>query len=255
MTTGLGEAPSKVCPMLSKVSFSIVSHGHGRFVELLLGDFRSLRLPSYEILITLNIEEDEGFISRHEDLPITVIRNSTRRGFGENHNKAFSLASGEFFAVVNPDVRLKNDFVLDPILASFADATVGLCAPAVYSSSGELEDSARKFPTVALLLGRKLRRRNGPDYSFGTDPMTVDWVAGMFMVFRREVFATVRGFDERYFMYFEDVDICYRVTQAGFSVVLNPLARITHDAQRASRRNLKHVAWHVQSAFRFLVLR
>ncbi len=238
----------------SKVSFSIVSHGHGRFVESLLDDFRSLRLPSYEILITLNIEEDEGFIARHEELPITVIRNSTSQGFGENHNKALSLASGEFFAVVNPDVRLKN-FDIGPILESLANGSVGLCAPAVYSSSGELEDSARKFPTVALLLGRKLRRRNGPDYSLSGGPVTVDWVAGMFMVFRREVFAMVGGFDERYFMYFEDVDICRRVWRAGWSVMLNPLARITHDAQRASRRDLRHVAWHVRSAFRFLVLR
>ena len=237
-----------------KITFSVVSHGHGRFVELLLKDFQSLSLPSYEIVLTLNVEEDEAFIEKYQGLPITVVRNSIAKGFGENHNCAFAIARGEFFAVVNPDVRLKG-FVFDPILMSLADATVGLCAPAVYSSSGQLEDSARKFPTVALLLERKLRGYNEPDYSFVRGPMTVDWVAGMFMVFRREVFAMVGGFDERYFMYFEDVDICRRVWKAGWSVVLNPLARITHDAQRASRRDLRHVAWHVRSAFRFLVLR
>ncbi len=237
-----------------KITFSVVSHGHGRFVELLLKDFQSLSLPSYEIVLTLNVEEDEAFIEKYQGLPITVVRNSIAKGFGENHNCAFAIARGEFFAVVNPDVRLKG-FVFDPILMSLADATVGLCAPAVYSSSGQLEDSARKFPTVALLLERKLRGYNEPDYSFVRGPMTVDWVAGMFMVFRREVFAMVGGFDERYFMYFEDVDICRRVWKAGWSVMLNPLARITHDAQRASRRDLRHVAWHVRSAFRFLVLR
>ncbi len=237
-----------------KITFSVVSHGHGRFVELLLKDFQSLSLPSYEIVLTLNVEEDEAFIEKYQGLPITVVRNSIAKGFGENHNCAFAIARGEFFAVVNPDVRLKG-FIFDPILMSLADATVGLCAPAVYSSSGQLEDSARKFPTVALLLERKLRGYNEPDYSFVRGPMTVDWVAGMFMVFRREVFAMVGGFDERYFMYFEDVDICRRVWKAGWSVMLNPLARITHDAQRASRRDLRHVAWHVRSAFRFLVLR
>lgn len=237
------------------VCLSIVSHGQGRMIRPLLGDLLSLRDRIAEVLVTLNLPEDEAFIGEFQDqLPIRVLRNDTPKGFGANHNAAFEVSTAPFFVVVNPDIRL-HDFALDELLTSAASPAVGVAAPIVHSSNGQLQDSARRFPTVSRLVRRKLGLDGlaGPDYSIGRMPLDVDWVAGMFMVFRREVYAAMRGFDERYFMYFEDVDLCKRLHRAGLRVLLIPQARVLHDAQRASRRKLKYFLWHLSSACRYLL--
>ena len=75
----------------------------------------------------------------------------------------------------------------------------------------------------------------------------------MFVVFRREAYQEVGGFDDRrFFMYLEDADICRRLAREGWKVLVNPNVQVIHMAQRASRRNLKHMRWHITSAFRFL---
>jgi GT2 family glycosyltransferase len=75
----------------------------------------------------------------------------------------------------------------------------------------------------------------------------------MFVVFRQDAFLKIDGFDERrFFMYLEDADICRRLLDNGWKTLINPSEQVIHMAQRASRRNLKHMRWHAVSAFRFL---
>ena len=81
----------------------------------------------------------------------------------------------------------------------------------------------------------------------------MDWIAGMFMIIPRAVFSEVGGFDhERFFMYYEDVDICRRVRNLGYEIVYDPSQSVIHDAQRASRRSFQHMKWHLTSMFRYL---
>lgn len=235
------------------VCLSIVSHGQGRLISSLLGDLLVLRERIAEVVVTLNIPEDEAFLADFQDrLPLRVLHNAAPQGFGANHNCAFAVSTAPFFVVVNPDIRLR-DFELDTLLDMAVQPGTGVAAPIVYASNGRLQDSARRFPTVAGLVRRKFCGRKGPDYVLGREPIPVDWVAGMFMVFRREVYTSVDGFDDRYFMYFEDVDLCRRLHRVGLRVTVVPQARVIHDAQRASRRKLKYFLWHLSSAFRYLL--
>ena len=73
----------------------------------------------------------------------------------------------------------------------------------------------------------------------------------MFVLFRKEAWESVKGFDERYFMYFEDVDICRRLRRCGWEVKYDCRVTVQHDAQRASLRNLQHLRWHMRSALRY----
>lgn len=235
-----------------RVCLSIVNHGHGKLIEDLLNDLRSIDMSGGKIIVTNNIPDASFDSSLFQDLPLTVIDNVRQQGFGANHNVAFTISDSEFFVVVNPDVRIKSlDF--KTLLEPFGEKSVAAVAPLVLSRDGGFEDSARRFPTVKRLAKRVLTRSHELDYEIQEFPYEVDWVAGMFVVFRSENFRQIGGFDSvRYYMYMEDVDICRRIWLNNSKVLVIPRERVVHMAQRASRKNLKHMRWHLMSAFRYL---
>lgn len=230
-----------------------MSHGQLDIVHNLLADFKKLNLKHEKILLTINIPEDESSLSAFKELPLTIIRNKTPKGFGDNHNFAFESTQCDFFIIVNPDVRIK-ELDRTTLLAPFCDSDVGAIAPLVISPAGHAEDSARRFPSLVRLIKRAVFGQRAPDYMPSDNPMDVDWVAGMFVLYRAAAFESIGGFDSRYFMYMEDADICLRLKRAGWRTVLQPACSVVHDARRASRRSLRHLRWHLASAFRFLFL-
>lgn len=233
-------------------SLSVVSHGQAHLIKNLLKDLRSLR-ESFEIILTINVPEDLAFLNDYRDLPIVVIENQISKGFGANHNAAFRKSRGRIFAVVNPDIRA-SELDLQSIQQTLRTPHIGACAPRILSASGSLEDSARRFPTFTRLATRVLARgKRQPDYDLTSSPVvSVDWVAGMFVAFTRASFVLVGGFDERYFMYMEDADICRRLRHQGLDIVVVTDTSVVHDAQRASHRSIRHLKWHLRSAVRFL---
>jgi GT2 family glycosyltransferase len=98
---------------------------------------------------------------------------------------------------------------------------------------------------------RLISRRRLPDYRWATEPIAVDWSAGMFVAYRSDAFRAVGGFDERFFMYLEDADICRRLYASGWATMLQPACPVVHAAQRRSHRNMQHLAWHLRSAMQF----
>jgi N-acetylglucosaminyl-diphospho-decaprenol L-rhamnosyltransferase len=232
---------------------SIVSHGQGNLVANLLRDLDPLLRPSVKVIVTLNIPESEAFeVGPH----VTLIRNEQPMGFGANHNQAFRSSRCDYFAVLNPDVRL--DWRVFATILESLRSGVGVCAPQIRSPAGHVEDSARTFPTWIDIAHRLLVRLQGKplcsSYEVaGQGLIEVDWVAGMFMVFAANAYANVGGFDERYFMYLEDADICYRLWRAGWKVSMTRDVYVTHDARRATFKSAQHLRWHVSSLFRFLL--
>src|SRR5690606_29229080 len=158
-----------------------------------------------------------------------VLVNASPKGFGANHNAAFAHCATPVYCVVNPDIRLGSD-PFPSLMQVLAEPKAGVAGPLVRNPAGTVEDSARRFPTLASL-GRKLfERQAGPDYPAEGAAIHVDWVAGMFMAFRSEAYRVVSGFDERFFLYYEDVDICRRLRARGLATVFHPGVSVTHDA-------------------------
>lgn len=234
-----------------QIALSIVSHGQAGLIRSLLADLAALSNHNFEVIITVNVPEDESAYQGGV-FPLRIIRNDTPKGFGANHNAAFRETSARWFAVVNPDIRL-NTLDFETLLRPFDVQDVAAVAPVVLSSDGKVEDSARRFPTLVRFAKRVLLRQRNADYQVGFEPYPVDWVAGMFVVFRREAYQQIAGFDDRrFFMYLEDADICRRLGLNGWQVVVNPCVEVIHMAQRASHKNLKHLRWHAVSALRYL---
>lgn len=233
---------------MNELTLSVVSHGQGGLVNGLLSDVR--RLPSHpDLILTCNIPESVAIQS--EGLQsFRRLDNATRKGFGANHNAAFQHCDSPFYCVSNPDVRLERD-PFPGLLACMDDPKVGLVAPRVMDPEGHWEDSARYFPTPGGLAAKLLKLGEGRYPVAGDAPMAVDWVAGMFMLFRAEAFRDIGGFDDGFFLYYEDVDICARLWKAGWKVMLHPGVSVIHAAQRTSRRNPRYMAWHLSSMARY----
>ena len=233
------------------ISVSVVSHGQIDLIKNLLNDINAFcQESSIELILTLNIEENLPFATDNFVFPINVIRNTSPLGFAANHNQAFKRSTGQFFCVVNPDIRLNED-PFPALLSSLQDSTVGVIAPLVVSNGGHIEDSARFFPTPFKILCKVFGGGKGSDYVMKGQVIYPDWVGGMFMLFPHKIFENLTGFNEQFFLYYEDVDLCARLRLKGYEVVLCTAAKVIHDAQRTSHKSLKYFKWHLISMLRF----
>lgn len=234
------------------ITVSIVSHNHGDMVTGVVNQL--LTFPDVSrIIVTLNVPEPWNM---PEDARVHVIRNLSPKGFGANHNAAYKhVGQNAWFCVLNPDIAF-TDNPFSILLQCLQDTGAGIVAPAILDVDGTLADSARYFPTPASLLKKALGRGDGRyTYNLSDPPLAVDWVAGMFLLFKTSTFERLKGFDENYFLYYEDVDICARAHQLNESVILCPACAAIHDARRASRKNLRFLSWHLSSMARFFIKR
>jgi GT2 family glycosyltransferase len=235
------------------ISVSIVSHGQASLVGEALADLaRQIDPASIEVILTLNIPEPLPFAVADFPFPIKRIDNPSPQGFGTNHNAAFRLAGGKWFCVMNPDIRL-NSNPFPALLACLAQPGAGVAAPLVLGVNGEIEDSARRFPSPLKIVCKTWGGCSGSDYAITDQPVYPDWVGGMFMLFPRSIYEAAGGFDQRYFLYYEDVDLCARLRLQGNLAILCPRARVVHHARRSSHRNFRYLRWHLGSMMRFFL--
>ena len=201
------------------------------------------------VLVTLNIPESMAF---PENCRVTVVENAFPKGFAANHNAAFRQCAEQFFCPLNPDIEFdQNPFPV--LLEALGRSGAAVIAPLVKSPAGEIEDSIRRFPTPSSLLRKALGRNDGRYVvQEGQPAFFPEWVGGMFMLFKSRDFGALKGFDEAYYLYYEDVDICLRAWRQGMGVLAFPQVSVIHDARRASRAGLRHLRWHLTSLGRFL---
>ncbi len=238
---------------MPQISISIVSHRQMTMVCNLLKDLREHCATPAQIILTVNVPEEDGAAFDPVELGVAkVIRNASPKGFAANHNAAFQFAESPYFCVLNPDIRLTRD-PFAPLVEQLADPQVGAVGPAIVNRAGRMEDSARRFPTFWFIVRKAFGKLPPLDYEIAGTPVEPDWLAGMFLLFRTATFRELGGFDERYFLYYEDVDLCRRMKAAGYRVRLVPDIRVVHEARRESHRSLRYLLWHVRSLLRFLL--
>jgi GT2 family glycosyltransferase len=237
--------------MNKSVTISIISHHQFFLVEKLLLDLSAhSSMDICDVILTVNVDEPVPDESKY-NFPVQIIKNTTPQGFGSNHNAAFKLTKSDFFCVLNPDIRLTmNPF---PRLLELArQSDVGAVAPRVVNKSGQREDSERRFPTPWELM-KKIAGGKSAIWSDAHPVSSPDWIAGMFMLFPRSVFEEFHGFDERYFLYYEDVDLCARLALAGYKRLVCSDVTVVHDARRSSHGNFRYASMHLKSIFRFFL--
>lgn len=221
---------------------SVVSHGHGALVQTLLLDLARLSASTVgRVVLTQNIPEPDP-VPPVQGWPFTlhILKNQFPAGFGSNHNRALAGAIEPLVGILNPDVVLADS---DPFAALAAAASVqgmGCAYPVQIDGVGCTQDSERELPTPMALWHRR---------ALGRNEVRVDWVNAACWVLPQSVWQALGGFDEAYFMYCEDVDLCLRLRQAGWSLVRVEV-QVVHTGQRASHRRWNHLQWHLRSLLR-----
>ena len=233
------------------VTLSIVSHGNGAEVLLLLEDL-ARHEPEPErirVLVTMNVPESPRWVRNDWPFEVITLRNTRAQGYAANHNQAFRRCETPFFGVMNPDLRLPGPVVTE-ICDRLAASEGAMAAPIMTDKAGARADNARPLITPMEIAKRFVRRRLAGGRTSYRGDGRYDWVAGMFMVFRREAFEAMHGFDERFYLYCEDFDICARLRLAGRAFEVYEDLRVVHGARRRSHRNLRFFVWHVNSLLR-----
>lgn len=201
-----------------------------------------------QIRVTCNLPEA---LCLPPDPRIVCVNNESPLGFAANHNNAFKECQLPYFCPLNPDIEIPHN-PFPSLLAALHLTGAALVAPRVTNARGVCEDSIRTFPTLRSLVNKALGLSDGRHrINEHAALFYPQWVAGMFMLFKRSSFAQLKGFDPQYFLYYEDVDICVRAWKSGMKVLVCPQVSVVHNAQRASRHNIRHLYWHLSSMGRY----
>ena len=234
------------------VSISIVSHAQTKLVSRLLTSLGRYETDlDYELILLENspggLDHDWSALDR----PVKFVANDKPRGLAHNWNTTFALARGEYFCLMNPDLIFVEP-VFPRLIEDIRGGVADIVAPAVYDASGRLQASARELPSAWSIFMRRVTPGYAELENLELLPSEPDWIAGMFLLMRSDVYQNLGGMNERYYLYFEDVDFCTRARLAGYQLSVNKRVKVVHDAQRSSRRHPKYLAWHLLSAIRFL---
>jgi N-acetylglucosaminyl-diphospho-decaprenol L-rhamnosyltransferase len=216
-----------------------------------------------EIVVADNASTDGSTEAVMRAEPSVVVqRTGGNLGFGAGANRGAAHASGDVLLVMNPDTVVEPGMVKVLVEALDRDRGIGIIGPRVENPDNTLYPSARAFPALGDAIGhaflgfvwpanRFSRRYKMLDWDHATG-RDVDWVSGTAMMVRREAWDALGGFDEGYFMYVEDVDLCWRAWQAGWRVSYEPAARVVHAIGVSSDQTpYRMIAAHHRSLWRF----
>jgi GT2 family glycosyltransferase len=202
----------------------------------------------FEVIVVDNASNDGSSLMLKRLFPrIRLVENTTNEGFSRAVNRGIANSSGDLFLFLNPDVILTPGCV--DALAEFLDKhpDAGICGPKLLNPDGSVQLSCRSFPTpFNVFFGRKsiwnkLFPQNRISRGFlladldYDEIQEVDWLAGACMMAKKNVVDSVGLFDERYFLFVEDTDFCYRVRKIGFKVYFVPQAVATHERGASMR--------------------
>lgn len=218
---------------------------------------------SYEIIVVDNGSQDGSAEMVKLRYPRTsLIATNHNLGFSRAQNQALGLSRGRYILMLNPDARIVETNALAKLVA-FADSEpkVGVIGLRVLNNDGSLQFSARRFPTLRAglfrntFLGRLFpKNKYVAQYLMAdwdhNEVRDVDWVSGAAMAIRREALEQIGPLDERFFMYCEDVDFCYRAHQNGWRVCYFPQSTVTHRIAAASDLAQVRMIYHFHRSMR-----
>jgi N-acetylglucosaminyl-diphospho-decaprenol L-rhamnosyltransferase len=259
---GPGSVPSESRDT-SGVSALVINHDAG---DALLTCVASLRAAGVRDVVVVDNASSDGSLARlaASDLDAVLVPTGRNLGYGRGVNAGVRRASGDILLICNADLTVDVDAVSRLAGCLRAEPDVAIVGPTIRDPDGTRYPSVRSFPDLSDAIGHAVMSLVWPDNPFTRryrrseetfeTASDADWVSGACMAIRRIAFESVSGFDPAYFMYVEDLDLCWRVHRAGWRVLHLPEAEVTHiGGVSAARHPYRMLAAHHRSTLRFFV--
>lgn len=250
-----------------KLSIIILSFNTKELVASCIDSlYKNLKDVEYEIIVVDNASYDgTPTLLKFQYKKVKVIENDKNYGFAKGVNIGAKEATGDVLLFLNSDTELPKDNNIKDALEELEKDSVEIVGGLLLNPNKTMQRSFGKFYTpwrvfVMLVGGDRAEMRLQKNEAV----QQVDWVSGGFMFVKKNIFEALHGFDERFFMYIEDMELCYRVKQKGYSVVFDPQIKVLHEGQGSSNRafaikniykNLLYFYKKHRSSFEYLVVK
>lgn len=227
-----------------KVSISIVSFNTQKLLKDCLSNIYAQDFEGdLDVWVVDNNSQDNSAKMVKLNFPkVNLIENHENLGFSKAHNQVFKKSNSDFVILLNPDTRFDKNTVSEMIDFMQNNPGCGIASSKLVGFDGVIHSNGGDFPINLSLISwlfnlesfgiKKNFHRKDEDYY--SKIREVDWVGGTFMVIRRKVLDKVGFLNEAYFMYFEDVDFCYKVKLSNFKIMINPKLTILHKSGASS---------------------
>lgn len=191
---------------------------------------------------------------------ISVVFCDRNLGYGAANNLILDKIDSDYHAIVNPDIVLRSDALKQLFDFMEAHQEVGMCTPAVYFLNGDPQYLPKRNPKLKYLIANRMPLKRMEKYRIHykmldedlTKATEIQFASGCFMFVRTALFKEAGGFDERYFMYFEDADLSREIAKRA-RVFYVPDVQVYHDYKRESAKKFKYLAIHIFSMFQYFI--
>ncbi len=252
MSGGAHRAPAGAGTTLD-VSVIVVSYNTREILRRCLARLaEELATVDGEVIVVDNASADGSADMVADEFPaVQLVRSTVNLGFAAGNNRGFALARGRYVVLLNPDAFLGSGALARALAHMERSPRVGIAGGRLQDPAGRLQPSGRLFPSLLneLMVISGLAARYPRSRLFGrfdrtwADPdqaAQVDWVPGAFTIIRGRALGETGGFDERFFLYYEEVDLCRRMVQAGYEVWYWPDVVVTHIGGASSKTVKAH---------------
>lgn len=235
------------------LSIIIVNYNTAQLIDNAIQSVKeNVRGLDYEIIVVDNNSSDNSVELIARKYPeITLIPNNFNAGFTKANNQGYEVSKGKAILLLNPDTKVIGEAINLMYTRLSAEDNIGIVGPKLFYPSGNLQYSCRPFPDLGIQLLQSLFLPNILPKSpvFGRYKMSwwdhnadrdVDWVSGACLMIKRELVENYGLLDEGFFMYCEEVDLCYRVKEHGFRVVYIHGAEVIHYEGESSKQFKKN---------------
>lgn len=231
----------------NKLSIVIVNYRSVKYLKKCLASIFAVWGREYEIIV-VNNDENESLASVIGTFPAIIIAQRQKNsGFGTAQNAGIKIAQGKYILCLNPDTEVLEK--IEKILEYFEkNPEIAIIGPKLVNNSGRAQQwIAGAEINLWRLIKNKLSFFKDKQIQENNEITVVDWVSGGAMFIRKETFERVHGFDEKFFMYYEDMDFCKRVRQAGEKVLYFPSVSIKHIEGGSSENKTKQKKYYYES--------
>ena len=243
------------------VSGCIVTHNNMSSIDDTLRSlFEYTKDVSFKLYVVDNLSTDGTPEFIRQNYPqVELILPGTNNGFGSGHNEVLEQLTSKYHAIINPDIIINSDILKVMADKMDEDETAGMLSPRIRFPDGKPQILGKRMPKLKYLIASRLRRADEPskllrEYAMldknQDEEFPVEVATGCFMFIRTELFKKIGGFDDRYFMYFEDFDLSCEVNRIS-KVLYFPKACVYHVWGRESKRSTRLKIVQIKSMLKF----